>query len=364
MKLTNQDFLLRWGWNNYFEQQVLEVNSDMTSWVLGRVSGEERDRWRVQISDSQNVWAELPGRYRFQTHSRMELPSVGDWVLCKYEETQNVALVEKVLARKSCMYRAAVGGNDAQILASNIDYAFILTSANIDFNIARLERYLSLVWDSGAIPVILITKAELAKNIDALAEELSSEIVGVDIHAVSVQESINMQVLEKYFQPGKSVVFVGSSGVGKSTLTNYLLQKEVLETQEIRKGDDRGKHTTTARHLFFLENGAIVIDTPGMRSLPMMDQDAGVEAQFSDLVELEIQCRFADCAHRTEPGCAVLGALESGILDEDRWKRYQKLRRELQRKEINEDPVKLRLEREKMKKRTKTMYEHIKMKRR
>lgn len=332
--------------------------------MIGRVSGEERDRWRVQLSETENVWAELPGRYRHLVQSRMDLPSVGDWVLCKYEEHQDVALVEQVLKRKSCMYRADAGGRNAQILASNIDYAFILTSANVDFNIARLERYLSLVWDSGAVPVILVTKSELAEDLDSLLEELSSQIVGVDVHALSVQEKLNLQVLEKYFQPGKSVVFVGSSGVGKSTLTNYLLQTEILETQAIREGDDRGRHTTTARHLFFLENGAIVIDTPGMRSLPIMDQESGVETQFADLVGLETQCRFPDCVHRTEPGCAVLGALESGFLDEDRWKRYQKLKRELQRKEISEDPVKLRLEREKMKKRAKVMYEHIRMKRR
>lgn len=360
MKQSNLEFRLAWGWNDFFEKQL--TDSDQ---FIGRVVGEEKDRWRVQVSAAEAVWAELPGKYRYQSHSRMDLPSVGDWISCKYEEHQSVALVQKVFARKSCMYRKAVGGGGAaQILASNIDFAFILTSANADMNVARLERYVSLAWDSGAIPILCVTKAELSENLEELLEALQAEFPGVGVHALSVKEKIGLQSLEPYIAPGKAVVFVGSSGVGKSTLTNHLLGEDVLQTQEIRESDDRGKHTTTARYLFPTDNGALVIDTPGMRLLPLMDQEDGVETLFSDLAEIENACRFGDCQHLTEPGCAVLSALEDGVLDENRWNRYQKLQRELQRKQINEDRVKQRQAREKLKKQQKEMYEHIKMKRR
>jgi ribosome biogenesis GTPase len=332
LNLFNRNFLLQWGWNDFFEKQILEKNPE-DSLLLGRVSGEERGRWRVQVSEDKNIWAELPGRYRRQTQSRMDLPSVGDWVLCSYELKQGAALVEEVLQRSSCIYRQTAGtSGEIQIIASNMDYGFIVTSANTDFNIARLERYVSMILDSGAIPVIILTKSELAENLEKTLTELRERFVGVHTYAISVRENTGLQEIEKYFQPGKAIVFVGSSGVGKSTLTNYLLREEVQVTKEIRESDDRGKHTTTARHLFRLKNGAIIIDTPGMRDLALLDQEEGLETQFADLLELETQCRFNDCAHRTEPGCRVLASFKDGTLAQDRWDRYQKLKTELDRK--------------------------------
>lgn len=328
MNQSNLQFRLAWGWNDFFNSQITDSDG-----VVGRVVGEEKNRWRVQISETQMVWVELPGKYRFQNHTRMELPSVGDWVACKYEEHQAVALLQKVFERQTCIYRKAVGGGtEAQILASNVHTALILTSANADLNIARLERYVSLIWDSGAQPVIVVTKAELAEHLEEMLEELRASFAGVDVAAISVQEETNLESLQKYLQAGKSLVVVGSSGVGKSTLTNFLLGENILATQSIRESDDRGKHTTTSRYLFSLNSGAFIIDTPGMRMLPMMDQVEGVDTLFSDIAEMENSCRFNDCQHRTEPGCAVLSALEAGVLDENRWKRYQKLQRELKRK--------------------------------
>lgn len=329
MNQSNTNFRLAWGWNEFFEKQLTDSDG-----VIGRVVGEEKNRWRIQISEDQVVWAELPGKYRYQSHSRMELPSVGDWVACRYEEHQSAALLQRVFERQTCLYRKTVGGGtEAQILASNVHFALILTSANADLNIARLERYVSMIWDSGALPVIVVTKAELADSVDGILEELCLGFPGVDVVAISVQEQQNLESLQKYLLAGKSLVVVGSSGVGKSTLTNFLLGTETLATQEIRASDDRGKHTTTSRYLFPLGQGAFIIDTPGMRMLPMMDQVDGVDTLFSDLAELESSCRFSDCQHRTEPGCAVLSALDAGVLDENRWKRYQKLQRELQRKQ-------------------------------
>lgn len=360
MNSSNLDFVLEWGWDDFFEKQSRDVSLN-----IGRVVGEEKDRWRVQLERDVVVWAELPGKYRYQMESRLELPSVGDWVLCQFENAASVTLIKQVMARKSCLYRRAAGGRDeAQILASNVDYAFVLTSANRDLNVARLERYISLIWDSGATPVVLVTKADLAEDIEAALTELREAFVGVEVFAVSVPEQTGLEQLAKFQQRGKVSVFIGSSGVGKSTLTNFLLGSEVLLTQEIRANDDCGRHTTTARYIFPLSNGSFVIDTPGMRSLSLMDdQGEGVDELFSDIVALENACCFNDCEHRTEPGCAVLEALDSGNLDEERWARYRKLQREVHRKLLNEDHVKLRQEREKWKKITKQIRATTKLRR-
>ena len=335
---AKKEFLLQWGWSDFFENQILEKDRD-ESLLLGRVTGEERGRWRVQVSEDKSLWAELPGRYRRQTQSRMDLPSIGDWILCNYDKNQGAALVEEVLQRATCIYRQTAGtSGEVQIIASNMDYGFIVTSANTDFNIARLERYVSMILDSKAKPVIVLTKSELTENLEIILKELSEHFPQVPVHSISVREKTGLDELDQYFQPGKAVVFVGSSGVGKSTLTNYLLREEVQATKEIREGDDRGKHTTTARHLFRLKNGAIIIDTPGMRDLALLDQEEGLEAQFADLIELETQCKFSDCAHRTEPGCKILAAFKDGSLAQDRWNHYQKLKLELERKTAKTKP--------------------------
>ena len=252
--------------------------------------------------------------------------AVTDYVIAEWPEDSSNAVIHSVFPRKSCFIRKAAGPEkQEQVFAANIDTVFLCMSLNNDYNIRRIERYLA-AYDSGASPVIVLTKADLCDDVEIKISEIQSVAFGVDVLAVS---SINMEfdVLMKYILPGKTIAFLGSSGVGKSTLINRLLGNDRIATGGLRN-DDKGRHTTTHRELITLENGAFLIDTPGMRELGMWDNESGIDTVFSDIEELISQCKFSNCTHTNEPGCAVQKVLSEGTLDMTRWQSYLKLKKE------------------------------------
>ena len=215
-----------------------------------------------------------------------------------------------------------------QLVAANFDYVFIMQSLNNNFNLHRLERYLSLSWESGAIPVIILTKSDLVENIQEYIEQVESIAFGVDVYAVSCITGYGLDSIKKYFSKGNTIVFLGSSGVGKSTLVNTLYGDNVMKTSDIREEDSRGRHTTTSRNLIMLPNGAMIIDTPGMRELGMWNAENGINKTFQDIEQYIGMCKFSDCTHTNEPGCKILEAIVNGEIDQERFEQYLKLQKE------------------------------------
>ena len=253
-----------------------------------------------------------------------DFPTAGDFVMIHYIDNGD-SLILATLPRRTYFSRREPGPIPRdQAVAANFDYVFIMQSLNQDFNPKRLERYLALSWQSGATPVILLTKADLVEDYWDYLTRVERVALGVNTHVVSAHTGQGLNRLNAYLQPGKTVVFLGSSGVGKSTLINKIAGEDIFETSHIRN-DDRGRHTTTHRELIVLKNGACLIDTPGMRELGMWNNESGLSGAFSDVEELFAMCRFSDCSHTCEPGCAVLKALEEGSLSYERWNSYQKL---------------------------------------
>ncbi len=244
--------------------------------------------------------------------SSSEYPAVGDFVMVNWNEFGNSAIIESLLPRKSAFIRKEAGElQQEQVVAANVDIIFLCMALNNDFNLRRLERYISIAWDSGATPVVVMTKSDLCDDLENKLSEVSSVAVGVEILVTTSTEENGYQVLLPFISEGKTVAFIGSSGVGKSTLINRLLGKEHLKTNGLRN-DDKGRHTTTRRELFLLPSGGMVIDTPGMRELGMWDNNAGIEKTFADIEELAFRCKFCNCTHTNEPGCAIQKALETG----------------------------------------------------
>lgn len=257
-------------------------------------------------------------------------PTTGDFVLINYNSDGDSQIV-KTLERKTFFSRRdPTPSRGEQAIAANFDYVFIIQSLNNDFNLKRIERYLTLAWQSGATPVIILTKADVAKDdfISARMMEVGKLAIGVGIYAVSAVSGYGIEALGEYLKPQKTIVFLGSSGVGKSSLVNALSGENIMAVNTIREGDDRGRHTTTHRQLIMLESGVMVVDTPGMRELGMWDVSSGLGEAFSDVEQYIGMCNFSDCKHKTEPGCAILAAIESGNLSQERWESYLKLKRE------------------------------------
>ena len=295
-------------------------------WRLARITAQHKGLYKA-ITSQGEILAGISGKFRHAATALAHYPAVGDFVMLRLPNG-NVghAVIHHVLTRKSAFTRAAVGlEGQTQIVAANIDIVFICMSLNNDYNPSRLERYLSVAWDSRALPVILLTKSDLCADPSPFLNAISTIAPGVDVLTTSLKAPASYDGLRSYLKPGVTASFIGSSGVGKSTLVNILLGNEVLRTSHVGQ-NDKGNHTTTHRELLLLPQGGIVIDTPGMRELGV--ESPNLSQSFADITAIIRQCRFDDCTHGAEPGCAVKEALQTGRLEERRFANYQKLQRE------------------------------------
>ncbi|MDF2945369.1 MAG: rsgA [Bacillales bacterium] len=331
-----------------FNKQFL--NYQKNDLDFARVVLEHKHIYRV--TDGVNDWlAELSGKFRFNALTRTDYPAVGDWVLIKKLPNENRVIIHEVLPRLSCFSRKTAGSKiEEQIVATNVDYVFLVNALNNDFNVRRIERYLTLAWESGANPIIILTKKDLCEDVSSRISAVEEVAIGVPILAVNSIDGDGIDAISEYASEGKTVALLGSSGAGKSTLLNALIGTELQKTQDVREGDDRGKHTTTHRELFFLPSGGMIIDTPGMRELQLWDGDEGVTVTFSDIEEIALRCRFSDCSHESEPGCAIRSAIENGELETSRYESYLKLQREIAYSARKQDSALARAEKEKWKK--------------
>lgn len=294
--------------------------------LQARVISQEKGIYKIQSGTAVKP-AEISGKYRYETKTVSDYPAVGDHVIAAWPEDGSNAVITGLLPRKSCFLRKAAGTKkQEQVVAAHIDIVFICMSLNNNFNIRRLERYLSVAYDSGAAPVVVLTKSDLCSDVESKILEAQNVAPGVDVLAISSLDE-DYEAVMNFILPGKTVAFIGSSGVGKSTLINKLTGTDSIATSEIGN-DDKGRHTTTHRELIQLPNGAFVIDTPGMRELGMWDSGDGIDTAFADIEELSRACRYTDCTHTAEPGCAVLRALADGTLDAARLASYRKLKTE------------------------------------
>jgi ribosome biogenesis GTPase len=336
-----------YGWDAHCESSFVSYWEEGLE--PGRVLEENRQRFRVYTAGGE-IKAEVSGRFRFKACARESFPAVGDWVALRPLLAENRAIIEAVLPRKSQFIRKAAGKQtEAQVVGANMDWVFVMMSLNQDFSVRRLERYLVLAWESGASPVVILSKSDLCGDKEAAIATTRKEALGVPIHAISALTGEGLEELRGYLAAGKTIALLGSSGVGKSTLVNKFLGNPLLKTQPILAHDDRGRHTTTTRQLVALPGGALVLDTPGMRELQLWEAEEGVQMAFEEIEVWASQCRFRNCGHQQEPGCAVRQALEEGTLDEGRYQSYEKLQRELQYLAIKQDLNARRSEKQKWK---------------
>ena len=301
--------------------------------TIARIIATHKDRYEIACNNG-NGFAKIK-RGCYYDNPNSIYPTVGDFVLIEWNETGDSMICETI-KRDSSFSRTASSSDrnrelhnqHEQLIAANFDYVFIMQSLNNNYNVNRLQRYLSLAWESGGIPVIVLTKSDLVSNVDEFIDEVQSIAFGVEVYAVSCITGDGLENIKKYFSKGNTIVFLGSSGVGKSTLLNTLYGKEVMKTSEVREDDSRGRHTTTSRNLIMLPNGAMIIDTPGMRELGMWDAEEGINKTFSDIDELIGLCKYSDCTHTNEPGCKIIEAIENGELSKERFEQYLKLQKE------------------------------------
>jgi ribosome biogenesis GTPase len=331
------------GWSEADEERFAAFAAE--GLVPGRVITGHARSCRVALAEGERL-AEVGGSLRHQARGREELPAVGDWVAVRPGEADGRSVIAAVLPRRTAFVRRAAGARSvAQVLAANVDTAFLVMGLDGDFNPRRLERALVLAWQSGASPVVVLNKSDLTDELQARRAAVEQAAPGVPVCVLAAKHGLGLETLAPWLAPGRTVVLLGSSGVGKSTLVNRLLGREKQATRAVRASDQRGRHATSHRELIPLPGGALLVDTPGLRELQLWSDGGGLEAAFDDVGELSASCRFTDCGHGREPGCAVRAAVEEGRLDAARLASYQKLQAELRALEVREDPLLRRAER-------------------
>ncbi|MDO7905727.1 ribosome small subunit-dependent GTPase A [Paenibacillus sp. JX-17] len=318
-----------YGWNadrNKKWETWLEANQERRAgkdYVPARVTGDYGMGLKL-VSDKGEVWGQVSGRLRHHTLLEGDLPAVGDWVIIS--DGEDTAVIHGVLERSSRISRQAAGNQiREQLIAANVDTLLLVTALNHDFNPRRLERYLIMAWNSGANPIIVLSKRDLSDCVEQQLAEVERIAPGVPVVAVSALQELGKEQLEQILVPGNTIAMTGTSGCGKSTMLNWLSGASIQQTQGVREEDSRGRHTTTARQMFVLPQGAIMIDTPGMRELTLWEEGTGLSSAFGDIEDLAQDCKFSDCRHQSETGCAVRKAMDEGVLPSERLTSYLKL---------------------------------------
>lgn len=316
------------GFSRWFQGKV--DGTKLNTYRIARVIAVHKERYIIQ-DEKDDVSAELSGKLMFSTDSPLDYPIVGDWVYARYLDENTFAVIHEIFPRKTILRRKTPGKKiEFQPIATNIDTAFIMQSLDVDYNLRRLERYLVMINESHIDPVVLLSKSDLISTAELKKKisEIKSLMSGIRIIAISNVSGSGLNKIKRILKSGQTYCLLGSSGVGKTTLLNILLDHPLFETQAVREKDGKGRHTTNIRQLVHLKNGAMVIDTPGMRELGNMDVETGLSETFNEIAELSKQCRFRDCSHTLEKGCAVLSAIQKGAISEERYQNYIKMRKE------------------------------------
>jgi len=323
------------GFDDWFQIKLKDYGGNNHG--IARVTAVDRDSYVVR-NESQEMPAELSGRLRFAIESECDLPTVGDWVLLTYLNSNTFAVINNVLPRKTALKRKAAGRKvDYQMIAANIDVAFIVQSCDFDFNLRRLERYLIAVCEGNIKPIVLLSKSDLLsqEELDKRISDIKAADIKSEVIAYSVESGLGLTKIQQLLKPGKTFCLLGSSGVGKTTLINHFVGGEKFAVKPVRQKDGKGRHATTRRHLILLDNGAMLIDTPGLREFGNIGVNSGIIEVFPDIKQLAVDCRFNNCSHINEAGCSVLRALKDGSLNQKHYDSYVKLKKESEHYQVS-----------------------------
>jgi len=337
--------LEQYGWNSEWQEKFSSIQQP--GWIPGRILSQSVDLYQL-ITEQGEMNGKISGKKRYESLSAVDFPVTGDWVALQPSAGSN-AVIQCICQRTNSLMRKQNIKQDAQLLGANIDFAFIMTSLDHDFNPRRLERYLVIAWENNIQPIILLNKADICEQTEERLHEAETVAVGTPIHVISARQKTGLESVQSYCQTGKTIILIGSSGVGKSTLTNALLGNTIQTTQAIREDDSHGRHTTTRKSLFLLPGGGLLLDTPGLREIQLWGDISGLSSTFQDIEDLAEECRFQNCRHESEPGCAVKDAIEKGKLPQERLDSYHKLQKELQYQSSRENYWELEARRKKWK---------------